>query len=200
MYDVLLQQLPKAEKSKIVQQLDLKPKSYALLTTHRPENTDNPQNLKNIADAMIKLKPLTIVFPTHPRTRKQLRKFRLLSSLQKQKHIKLVNAIGYHETLKLMENAVLVLTDSGGIQKEAFWLKTPCITMRENTEWVETVQLGANHLAGANAQKIVKIARQISENTEQVTNRLEKLPNPFGDGRASERILRAVKSYLIESS
>jgi len=200
MYDVLLQQLPKAEKSKILQQLDLNPKTYALLTTHRPENTDNPQNLKNIADAMIKLKPLTIVFPAHPRTRKQLRKFKLLNKIQKQEHIKLVNAIGYHETLKLMKNATLVLTDSGGMQKEAFWLRTPCITIRENTEWVETVQLGANHLAGTDTQKIVDITRQIIENKEQIGKKLKELPNPFGDGRASEKILEAVRSYLIGSS
>jgi len=200
MYDVLLQQLPKAEKSKILQQLDLKPKSYALLTVHRPENTDNPQNLKHIADAMIKLKPLTIVFPAHPRTTKQLRKRKLLSKIQKHEHIKLVNPTGYHETLKLMKNATLVLTDSGGMQKEAFWLRTPCITIRENTEWVETVQLGANHLAGADTQKIVDITRQIIENKEQIGKKLKELPNPFGDGRASEKILEAVRSYLIGSS
>jgi UDP-N-acetylglucosamine 2-epimerase len=200
MYDVLLQQLPKAEKSKILQQLNLKPKSYALLTTHRPENTDDPQNLKNIADAMIKLKPLTIVFPVHPRTKKQLRKFRLLSSLEKQEHIKLVNATGYHETLKLMENATLVLTDSGGMQKEAFWLRTPCITMRENTEWIETVQLGANCLTGANTQRIVRVARQITQDEERLAKKMKGLPNPFGNGRASQNILEAIKSYPTGSS
>ena len=200
MYDVLLQQLPKAEKSKILQQLNLKPKSYALLTTHRPENTDDPQNLKNIADAMIELKPLTIVFPVHPRTKKQLRKFKLLSSLEKQEHIKLVNAIGYHETLKLMENATLVLTDSGGMQKEAFWLRTPCITMRENTEWIETVQLGANCLTGANTQRIVSVARQITQDEERVAQKMKGLPNPFGNGRASQNILEAIRSYPTGSS
>jgi UDP-N-acetylglucosamine 2-epimerase len=200
MYDVLLQQLPKAEKSKILQQLDLNPKTYALLTTHRPENTDNPQNLKNIADAMIKLKPLTIVFPAHPRTRKQLRKFKLLNKIQKQEHIKLVNAIGYHETLKLMKNATLVLTDSGGMQKEAFWLRTPCITMRENTEWIETVQLRANCLTGANAQRIVSVARQIIEDKQRVAKKMKGLPNPFGNGRASQNILEAIRSYLTGSS
>jgi UDP-N-acetylglucosamine 2-epimerase (non-hydrolysing) len=200
MYDVLLQQLPKAEKSKILQQLDLNPKTYALLTTHRPENTDNPQNLKNIADAMIKLKPLTIVFPAHPRTTKQLRKFKLLNKIQKQEHIKLVNPTGYHETLKLMKNATLVLTDSGGMQKEAFWLRTPCITMRENTEWIETVQLGANHLTGANAQRIVSVARQIIEDKQRVAKKMKGLPNPFGNGRASQNILEAIRSYLTGSS
>jgi UDP-N-acetylglucosamine 2-epimerase (non-hydrolysing) len=199
MYDVMLQQLRKAEKSKILRLLKLKPKSYALLTTHRPENTDDPGNLKSIVDAMMNLKPLTIVFLVHPRTRKQLAKFKLLGSLEKQRHIKLVNAVGYHETLKLMKNSTLVLTDSGGMQKEALWLKTPCITMRENTEWIETVKLGANHLTGANTKKIVSTTRQVIEHQEQVAKRLKELPNPFGDGKASEKILEAVKSYLTES-
>lgn len=134
MYDVLLQQQPKAEKTTILKQLNLKPKTYALLTTHRPENVDNPNNLKNIIEAMIKLKPLTIIFPAHPRTQKQLRKFKLYNKIQKQKHIKLIKPTGYHETLKLIKNATLILTDSGGMQKEAFWLKTPCITLRQSTK------------------------------------------------------------------
>lgn len=198
MYDVLLRQLPKAEKSRILQQLALRPKSYAVLTMHRPENTDNPQNLKNIVDAMIKLKPLTIVFPVHPRTRKQLRKTKLLSKIQKQEHVRLVNPTGYHDTLKLMKNATLVVTDSGGMQKEAFWLRTPCITIRENTEWIETVQLKANYLTGTSTQKITTTAKEIIENEEQIRSKLKGLPNPFGDGKASQRILETIKSHLTQ--
>ncbi|MEM5867001.1 MAG: UDP-N-acetylglucosamine 2-epimerase (non-hydrolyzing), partial [Candidatus Aenigmatarchaeota archaeon] len=155
MYDVLIQQLPKAEKSPILEQLGLEPKTYALLTAHRPENVDNPENLKTIVEAMIRLNQLTIVFPVHPRTQKQLRKTRLFKKLEKQKHVKFIKPLGYHETIKLIKNAALVLTDSGGMQKEAFWLKTPCITLREKTEWPETVQFGANQLTGTNAQKII---------------------------------------------
>ena len=200
MYDVLLQQLPKAEKTTILKKLNLKPKTYALLTTHRPENVDNPNNLKNIIEAMIKLKPLTIIFPLHPRTQKQLRKFKLYNKIQKQKHIKLIKPTGYHETLKLIKNATLILTDSGGMQKEAFWLKTPCITLRKNTEWTETVQLEANHLTGTNPQKIIKITREILENKEQIIKKLNKLPNPFGDGKASQKMLEAIKHYQIKSN
>jgi UDP-N-acetylglucosamine 2-epimerase (non-hydrolysing) len=195
MYDVLLQQLPVAERSKIVQQLDLEPKHYALVTVHRPENTDSPQNLKNITTAMTRLQPLTIVFPVHPRTKRQLKKLRLLNAIQKRKHIKLIRATGYHETLKLMQKAALVLTDSGGMQKEAFWLKTPCITMRENTEWIETVQLGANSLTDADTERIAKTVRQIMENQEETMRRLEKLPNPFGDGKASCKMISAIKAF-----
>ena len=195
MYDVLIQQLPKAEKTQILEQLGLTPKTYALLTTHRPENVDNPENLKNITKAIIRLNQLTIVFPAHPRTQKQLRKTRLLKKLEKQKHIKIVKPLGYHETIKLIKNAAFVLTDSGGMQKEAFWLKTPCITLRETTEWPETIQLGANCLAGANIQKIVSSATKLIENGE-ITERLKKLPNPFGDGKASQKILEVLKSKL----
>ena len=200
MYDVLLQQLPKAEKTPILEQLDLKQKNYALLTTHRPENVDNLKNLKNITEAVIKLKQLTIVFPAHPRTQKQLRKFRLYNTLKKQKHIKLTKPTGYHETIKLIKNATIILTDSGGMQKEAFWLKTPCITLRKNTEWTETVQLEANYLTGTNPQKITKTARKIIKNEEEIRKRLEEVPNPFGDGKASQKILETIKSYQTELS
>jgi UDP-N-acetylglucosamine 2-epimerase len=85
------------------------------------------------------------------------------------------------------------MTDSGGVQKEAFWLKTPCITLRENTEWMETVQLGANYLLGSNTERIVKTAEEIIENKEELCKKLGELPNPFGDGCASQRILKVIK-------
>jgi UDP-N-acetylglucosamine 2-epimerase (non-hydrolysing) len=198
MYDVLLQQLPKAEKTRILQRLNLKPKTYAILTVHRPENTDSPENLKNIVDAMANLRPLTVIFPAHPRTQKQLVKFNLYKRVRRQKHTKLVNPTSYHETLELTKHAILVLTDSGGVQKEAFWLRTPCVTIRENTEWIETVQLGANQLTKANTREIVNIAKRIIDDRERMGRDLEKLPNPFGDGKASKRILEIIKSYLVE--
>ncbi len=198
MYDVLIQQLPKAEKTTILEQLGLKPKTYALLTTHRPENVDNPKNLKNITEAITTLKPLTIIFPAHPRTQRQLRKTRLHKTLEEQKHIKIIQPLGYHETIKLIKDAALALTDSGGMQKEAFWLKTPCITLRETTEWPETVELGANHLVGANKQKIIETTNKILEKREEITEKLKNTPNPFGDGEASQKILGVIKSFQKE--
>jgi len=88
----------------------------------------------------------------------------------------------------LTKHARMVLTDSGGLQKEAFWLHTPCITLRDRTEWIETTQLGVNTLVGSSPQKIVRAAREIMI-TPSVKSKLEKLRNPFGDGRAAERIL-----------
>lgn len=195
MYEVLLQQLPKAQRSTILEQLCVVPKTYALLTVHRPENVDNPQNLRNITNAIMQLKNLTVVFPVHPRTKKQLQKIKVYSKPQEKSHIKLVEPLGYHEILRLIQNAKVVLTDSGGIQKEAFWLHTPCVTLRENTEWIETVHLKANQLTGADTKKILKAVDRVVEKEETLRKVFEKLPNPFGDGKASQKILEAVLQY-----
>lgn len=190
MYDVLRQQLPKAQKTTILEDLELEPNEYAVITTHRPENVDLPHNLRNIVDAVTQLKPLKIVFPVHPRTHKQLINFDLYSLLRKHDHIRLVDPVGYHESLKLIENARLVLTDSGGIQKECLWVKTPCITLRENTEWIETVQLEANYLTGANTRSIVQRANDVLRDELHIAR---ALPNPFGDGTATRSILNTIK-------
>jgi len=195
MYEVLLQQLPKARESTILRQLSLVPKTYALLTVHRPENVDNPQNLRNVTNAIMQLNNLTVVFPVHPRTQKQLQKLKVYRKLQEKSHIKLVEPLGYHEILRLIQNAKVVLTDSGGIQKEAFWLHTPCITLRENTEWIETVHLKANYLTGADTKKILKAVDRVVEKEETLRKVFERLPNPFGDGKASQKILEAVLQY-----
>jgi UDP-N-acetylglucosamine 2-epimerase len=193
MYDVLLQQLPKARKTTILEDLNLNGKTYALWTTHRPENVDDPRKLRNIVESLVKLAPLTIVFPVHPRTQKQLKTFKLYEVIVRQKHIKMIEPTGYHETLKLIENASVVVTDSGGVQKEAFWLKTPCVTVRKNTEWTETVKLGANTLIQSNVQEIVRTVGKIIEKQEHIKEKLNKTQNPFGDGKASRRVLEAVK-------
>ncbi len=196
MYDVLLWQLPKAERTEVLQQLQLEPKKYALLTVHRQENVDMPKNLEGIMNAIVKLSPFQIVFPVHPRTQRRLEETSLFKSIQKQKHVKIVKPLGYNETLKLIKNARLVLTDSGGMQKEAFWLKTPCITLRETTEWPETVNLGANYLTGARTKEIVERAEGIIQDPMGASKKLEDAPNPFGDGKASQKILAAIKSFL----
>ena len=194
MYDVLLQQLPKTERTAILDKLGMKTKAYALLTLHRQENVDSPENLHRIIEAIVKLK-FAVILPLHPRTLKQLRSFNLYTKLKEQKHVRLIEPVNYLENISLIKNANLVMTDSGGMQKEAFWLKTPCITLRENTEWVETVQLGANYLVGSNTEKIVKTAKEITENGEMFCKKLEKLPNPFGDGCTSQKILEAIKDF-----
>jgi len=199
MYDVLLRELPKAEKTTILEKLGLEPKTYVLLTAHRPENVDNLENLKNIIEAAIKLKPIIVVFPIHPRTQKQLRKMKLYKKIEKEKHIIMIKPQGYHETIKLIKNAKLILTDSGGMQKEAFWLKIPCLTLRETTEWPETMILGANSLVGTNVQKIIEKFNDIMNKEKEIVENLKDLPNLFGKGEASQKIIeiiKSIKSYL----
>lgn len=195
MYDVLLQQLPKASESKILEQLNIEPEGYALLTMHRPENVDNLENLKNIISALTKLKTIKIIFPAHPRTQKQLQKTGLNKILQKQNHIQIIKPISYHDNINLIKNARLVFTDSGGIQKEAFWLHTPCVTLRKTTEWPETVELKTNFLVGAEPRKIVRTACRLLENSS-LKDVFKTLPNPFGDGTASRKILAIIRGYL----
>jgi len=199
MYDVLLHQLPKVENSTILNQLNLRPRDYIFLTIHRQENVDNAERLTNVIKALSELKEFDVVSPLHPRTMKRLEEFNLLTKLESLKHIKIIKPVGYIEALALIKNAKLVLTDSGGIQKEAFWLKTPCITLRENTEWVETVELGVNKLVGTDPVRIFSSVKEVLNNESEIKRRIEKSPNPFGDGRASERIVEIVKRTLLDA-
>jgi len=196
MYDVLLQQLPKIEGNTILKKLNLKAKTYGLLTIHRPENVDNSKRLKSVVDAVTQLKSIRIVFPVHPRTENQLKRAGLYDRLVREKHVNLIKPVSYIENLNLMKNARVVLTDSGGMQKEAFWLETPCITLRDNTEWVETVELGANHLTGSNTKLIVKAAGKILDGRKRLGKGSVKMPNPFGNGRASEKILKIIRTLF----
>jgi len=191
MYDALLQHMPITAKSAVLKKLGLKVDEYAALTIHRPENVDTPKTLENIVKAVIMLKELTILFPVHPRTKQRLIALKLMKRMEAADHIKLIEPVGYHEMLQLVKHARLVFTDSGGLQKEAFWLHTPCITLRDKTEWTETVELRANILVGSNSRRIVTTARGIIE-AGDVRARLERLENPFGDGHASQKIVAEI--------
>jgi len=188
MYDAFLQHMPTSTKSDILKKLGLEREEYAALTLHRPENVDTPKTLKNIMKAMVMLKELTIVFPIHPRTKQRLASVKLIKEIEPAGHIKLIEPIGYHDMLQLAKHARIVFTDSGGLQKEAFWLHTPCITLREKTEWTETTELGANILVGSNPQKIVETTGEIMK-IRDIKNNLERLKNPFGNGEASQKIV-----------
>jgi len=138
-------------KSKILEALNLKPKEYYLATIHRAENTDNWERLKNILEALSSLdKP--VIFPVHPRTKKKVEEYNLEFFIEK---IQVIEPVGYLDMIQLEKNAKAILTDSGGVQKEAFWLRVPCITLRDETEWVETVRYGWNRLVGADKEKIL---------------------------------------------
>lgn len=167
--------------SKILKNLNLKPKTYLYATVHRAENTDKKENLGNIVQAFSESAE-TIVFPSHPRTKKMLNKFNLALS----DNVKIIDPVGYLDNLVLLGNAKKILTDSGGIQKEAYFLKIPCITLRNETEWVETVQDGWNVLVGADKEKIL--------NMVEIFNPKRKQTAKFGDGNAAEKIIAVISS------
>lgn len=140
----------------ILEQLELAEKKYLLATIHRAENTDDLTHLKNILAAFADINEL-IVFPVHPRTRKALG---IIGNPQSTIHsLRLIDPVGYLDMVRLEQAARLILTDSGGIQKEAYWLGVPCVTLRDETEWVETVQSGWNKLAGSHKENIVYTVR-----------------------------------------
>jgi len=155
---------------------------------------DNPEALRSIVEALMQLKDLTLFFPVHPRAMKMLRATGLLKRLKKAKHLRLVDPVGYLDMLHLVKQAKVVFTDSGGLQKEAFWLHTPCLTFRDRTEWVETVELGANALVGSNRDLIVQKARECFL-AEDLKAKLQGLPNPFGDGHASRKIVGTMERF-----
>ena len=156
MYDSLRKNLAVAEKkSRIMKRLDLQEREFYLITVHRAENTDFKDNLKKITQIVAGLDK-KVVFPIHPRTRKRLSELRLLDRLLSKSALLLIDPVAYLDMLVLEKNARCVLTDSGGVQKEAFFLKTSCLTLREETEWVETLKDGSNQLVGLDVTKVTK--------------------------------------------
>ena len=179
MYDVLLRNLKIAEKSRILEELNVKTKEYFLTTAHRQSNTDNAENLSNILDALSKINE-KVIFPIHPRTLKFINNHGLKGKIGK--NIVITKPIGYFDFIWLEKNAKKILTDSGGMQKEAYMLKVPCITLRENTEWIETVEDGWNVLVGSSKEKILNAV-----NTFQPQEKQRKI---FGNGHASKNIVK----------
>jgi UDP-N-acetylglucosamine 2-epimerase (non-hydrolysing) len=182
MVDALLHNAKIAEKkSQIIHTLKLSKGDYYVATVHRPGNTDEKKNLTAITDAF-RESGKTVVFPVHPRTRKYLHSFGLWDSLGG--NIRCIDPLGYLDMLHLMKHARKILTDSGGIQKEAYVMGVPCITLRENTEWIETLVGGWNVLVGADKDKI--LAAILAEVRTSIDNTV------FGKGDSAEKIVLAV--------
>ena len=200
MYDSILYYLRIAEKkSTILHGLNLfNPQSairnpqYYLATLHRAENTDNPKRLKSILKALNEIgRDTPVVLPLHPRTKKMVEIHHLFSEF---KNIKFIEPVSYLNMLKLEKNAEAILTDSGGVQKEAYWLKVPCFTLRDETEWVETIKSGWNILVGTGAERIVK---EVSHTERR--RRYLKGSGVFGDGKASQKIVQILIRHLLNS-
>ncbi|MFL0246907.1 non-hydrolyzing UDP-N-acetylglucosamine 2-epimerase [Candidatus Clostridium stratigraminis] len=181
MYDAVLhfKNIAK-EKTSIINKLNLSDGQYILTTIHRAENTNDIKRLKNIIEALNECDKM-VVLPLHPRTKKYIDEY----GLKLNKNIKVIEPIGYLEMISLEMHAEKIVTDSGGVQKEAFFMGKPCITMRDETEWVETVQNGWNVIVGTNKDNILNsIVSFIPERPQN---------NIFGDGKAANKILDIIE-------
>ena len=185
MIDTLLANREKAEASPILEQLDLQESSYAVMTMHRPANTDAADDLAAVLGAIEEIqKRLPIVFPVHPRTRNAIERFGLAPRLDAMPNLIATEPLGYLDFLKLMANARLVLTDSGGIQEETTILQVPCLTMRPNTERPVTVTEGTNTLVGTDPEKILAGACKVLDGVRP----LGRIPELW-DGKSGKRIV-----------
>ncbi len=189
MYDAVLQFSEIAKRrSTILEDLKIKPKEYLLATVHRAENTDDHDRLGNIMAALLELAEREIVvLPLHPRTRKIL-DADSPTLLTPYSSLKMIPPVGYLDMLMLEKNARIILTDSGGMQKEAYFFGVPCVTIRTETEWVETVEAGWNIVVGADRAKIAETI--ISFKTDRPR------PKLYGDGKAAERIVRELAQHM----
>jgi len=187
--DAVLENSKIAErKSDVLKRLGLRKKDYVVVTAHRSENTDRRENLRKLIEILESL-PLTAVYPLHPRTRTRLKEFGLWDRLNSVDNLIVTEPLGYLDFLKLEKNAFAVLTDSGGIQEEAAVLGVPCLTLRYNTERPETLKVGANVLVGLEKDRVLRYIERLL-NEKEFYERMANAPNPFGDGKAGERIAR----------
>jgi UDP-GlcNAc3NAcA epimerase len=188
MYDAALFYSQRARQtSRILNELGLAAGQYVLATIHRAENTDSPPRLRAIVGGLaLAAREQTVILPLHPRTRASLSREGLADSVSGQ--LRVINPVGYLDMAMLEASAALVVTDSGGVQKEAFFQGVPCVTLRDETEWVELVHAGWNRLCPPTSAEAVAAAVRQSLGTtgEPIT--------PYGDGRASEKIVELLRS------
>ncbi|MEW5984371.1 MAG: UDP-N-acetylglucosamine 2-epimerase (non-hydrolyzing) [Acidobacteriota bacterium] len=170
-----------AARSRILADLGVHRGEFLLATIHRAGNTDDPARLGALLSALVATGE-TVVFPIHPRTRRAIEQ----AGLWPEGRVRLIPPVGYHDMIALEQAARLILTDSGGVQKEAYWLGVPCVTLRDETEWIETVDAGWNRLAGADPERILDAIRTF--------NPPAKRPPLYVEGQASQRIATLLTS------
>jgi UDP-N-acetylglucosamine 2-epimerase (non-hydrolysing) len=184
MIDTLVANLEKAHASRLPKQLDLSPQNFVYVTLHRPANVDEKDSLERIMGELnAQAEKRKVVFPIHPRTRKMIEEFGIM--MDNQSDLRLIDPVGYHDSLWLTANAKFVLTDSGGLQEESTYLQTPCLTLRPNTERPITIEVGTN--------KLTTVDQLRGDIEEIIQNRRPagQIP-PLWDGHTAERILSAL--------
>jgi UDP-GlcNAc3NAcA epimerase len=184
------------EKQGLVEKLQLTPREFILCTIHRDSNTDKPEHLNQIIRGLLQIQRISnqvLVLPLHPRTRKKMTELlepEVAEELQNNSRIQVIDPAGFLDMISLESNCSLVITDSGGVQKEAFFFKKPCIILREQTEWVEIVENGNALLVGSSEEKLIEAYQKLTIKKDFT------YPPFFGDGHASEEICRLMIEHL----
>jgi UDP-GlcNAc3NAcA epimerase len=172
-----------SERCRILKKLDLD--DFVLCTVHRAENTDNAENLKSIMDGLNRIaQDITVVMPLHPRTRKAMDAHRIAAELTT------IDPVGFFDMIELTRHCRLVITDSGGLQKEAYFFGKGCVTLRDETEWVELVEHGYNILAGSNADRVCEAYGEMISASPEFVDGL------YGDGKTSSRIVNELRNTI----
>ena len=192
MIDTLLKLKSKNKKLKTFSKLKLKKKDYAILTIHRPENINNRKTFNDLIKVIEEIqKKIKIIWPIHPRAKKQLGEFNFFNRVKKMENLLLIKPLGYTEMLFLNSQAKFILTDSGGLQEESTILNIPCLTLRKNTERPVTVEVGTNIIVGVDRNKILKEVNNI------LSGKFKKGKQPkYWDGKTSQRIVRILLNKL----
>ena len=192
MIDTLLHFLPKAEKSDVLEKLSISKNEYVAVTLHRPSTVDDADNLKSVLETLGKIQEkIKIVFPIHPRTRKNIELYGLNKLVEESSNLILTEPLGYLDFQKLMSNSKFMITDSGGVQEETTALKIPCITVRENTERPVTIWEGTNEIVGFDMEKLLFYANKaISGDWKE-----SRIPQ-YWDGKTAERVVDTIENYF----
>ncbi len=194
MIDSLNGHLSQARGRRIIDKLRLKNEDFALITLHRPSNVDNSMILNGLLDVFDEIqRRIKLIFPAHPRTIKNIEKFKLARKLKKMGNLKVISPLGYLDFLALVDRSKFVLTDSGGVQEETTVLGVPCLTLRSNTERPVTISVGTNILVGLDADRILNEAHKILDGKFKKGG----IP-PLWDGKASQRIVEILREKFLE--
>lgn len=196
-YDVFLRISKRAPLTNVLDQLGVKSSEYILVTSHRAENVDNFETMRNIVKGIAQIDNILVIFPIHPRTRTNLERFNLLSILEANKKIKLIDPVGYEEMVDLILGSKIVVTDSGGLQLEAYFAKKPCITIRKSTEWIETVEIGVNSLVDPGKRSIfpaIKKTLLSCANIQKIFNKKKNI-HLYGNGNSSKTIVDTIIEF-----